>query len=246
MNTSTVRIAHAMRSAGMLAIEARGLAKEFGRVPVLLHVDLSVTRGSVCALLGDRGSGKTTVLNILSGQMRPARGEAFVCGVHVTRDGGRAAGRAGLMPQKPRFFDWMTGRETLQYTGRFFNLSAARIDDRATDLLDLVGLSAADERRIETYTDGMRQRVGIARALMGGPEVLLLDEPASLLDPAEREAVLNIIARLRGGVTVLFSARTAQDAERVADQVVLLEHGCCVAQSSGARHPAGLSALPPA
>ncbi len=222
-------------SAPAPAIEVRRLTKEFGRVPALQGVDFTVPRGGVCAVLGGAGAGKTTLLQILAGRVRPTCGEALVRGTDVAGDIARSARRVGLLQQTPRFFGWMTGREALQYAGRFFSLSAARIEQRATDLLGLVDLSAAGEQRVDDYQRGMKQRLGIAQALVGAPDVLLLDEPAAGLEPFEREQVLRTIRRLGSGVTVLLTSRCVDDASDLASAVVFLERGHAVAYfTSGA------------
>jgi ABC-2 type transport system ATP-binding protein len=139
--------------------------------------------------------------------------------------------RIGFLRQDPRFYRWMTGRETLQFTGMFFDLDAAAIDRRADELLDLVDLADAANRTMGGYSGGMRQRLGIAQALMGTPQVLLLDEPCSALDPAGRYEVIQIMERLRGSTTVFYSTHILQDVERVADHVAIIRDGQRVLQA---------------
>ena len=214
-----------------LAIETCKLRKEFGPVKALRGLDLRVPRGSIFGFLGPNGAGKTTALSILAGLSQPSEGTARVCGHDAVHDGMAVRERIGFLRQDPRFYAWMTGKETLTFTGRFFNFDKATIDRRSDELLTLVDLTAAGGRKMGGYSGGMRQRLGIAQALMGQPEVLLLDEPCSSLDPAGRYEVVQIMERLRGSTTVFYSTHILQDVERVADDVAIVSHGECIRQA---------------
>jgi ABC-2 type transport system ATP-binding protein len=216
---------------GDATIEVRGLTKQFGPVMALRGLDLEVPTGSVFGFLGPNGAGKTTALSILVGLSRPTAGEVRVLGSDAVKDGMAVRRRIGFLRQDPRFYNWMTGRETLQFTGRFFDLDVNECDHLADELLDLVDLFGAADRKMAGYSGGMRQRLGIAQALMGRPEVLLLDEPSSALDPAGRFEVLQIMARLAGRTTILYSTHILQDVERVADHVAIISEGQRVLQA---------------
>jgi ABC-2 type transport system ATP-binding protein len=214
-----------------VAIEVRGLGKRFGSVTALDGLDLTVPAGSVFGFLGPNGAGKTTALSILAGLAHPSAGEARIRGLDVVRDGTEVRRRIGFLRQDPRFYTWMTGREVLEFTGRFFDQDDAEIRRQAESLLALVELGGAAERRMGSYSGGMRQRLGIAQALMGHPDVLLLDEPCASLDPAGRLEVIQIMERLRGSVTVFYSTHILQDVERVADEVAIVSRGRRVLQA---------------
>ena len=130
----------------------------------------------------------------------------------------------GYLAQDPRFYDWMTGRETLRYVARFRAADAGR-EQRISHLLERVGLAAAGDRRTSTYSGGMRQRLGIAQALVGRPAVILLDEPVSALDPIGRKDVLELMQELKGETTVFYSTHILDDVQRVSDYVAILDHG---------------------
>jgi ABC-2 type transport system ATP-binding protein len=213
------------------AIEVRGLTKTYGAVTALNGLDLEVPPGSVFGFLGPNGAGKTTALSILIGLSAPTAGTARIGGRDVVTDGMAVRRRTGFLRQDPRFYGWMTGKETLRFTGRFFDHDAAEIDRRADDLLDVVDLTHAASRKVGGYSGGMRQRLGIAQALMGKPEVLLLDEPCSALDPVGRFEVIGILERLRGATTVCYSTHILQDVERVADHVAIIAGGRRVLQA---------------
>jgi len=213
------------------AIRVCALEKRFGKVTALAGLDLEAPHGSVFGFLGPNGAGKTTALSILAGLATPSRGQACVYGRDIATDGLAVRRTIGFLRQDPRFYTWMTGRETLRFTGRFFDMSAAAIERRASELLELVDLNSAADRKMGGYSGGMRQRLGIAQALMGNPRLLLLDEPCSALDPAGRLEVIQIMERLRGSVTVCYSTHILQDVERVADEVAIVVRGKRVLQA---------------
>ena len=207
------------------AIEARGLSKRFGAILALDRLDLVVPRGSVFGLLGPNGAGKTTTIRILTGLARPTEGGASVAGVQVGLDEPELHRRVGYLDQDPRFYSWMTGRELLELVGRLHGLAGPELRSRVGEMLARAGLVAAAERRIGGYSGGMRQRLGIAQALLHRPDILFLDEPVSSLDPEGRRDLLELIAGLRGEATVVFSTHVLSDVERICDRVAILDRG---------------------
>src|SRR5215213_7333531 len=167
------------------AISTAGLTKHYPGVQALTDLTLDVPAGSIYGFLGPNGAGKSTTLKILGGLIRPTAGTASVAGIPLT-DGAGYRQQVGYLAQEPRFYDWMTGRETLRFVASLSpdptTGDAAWIDKS----LARVGLADAGDRRTKTYSGGMRQRLGIAQALIGRPQVLLLDEPVSALDPIGR------------------------------------------------------------
>jgi ABC-2 type transport system ATP-binding protein len=208
-----------------MAIEARGLSKRFGAIVALDHLDLAVPRGSVFGLLGPNGAGKTTTIRILTGLARPTAGSASVAGVNVDLDEPELHRRVGYLDQDPRFYSWMKGRELLELVGRLHGLTGPELRSRVGEMLTRTGLASAGERRIGGYSGGMRQRLGIAQALLHGPDILFLDEPVSSLDPEGRRDLLELIAGLRGDATVVFSTHVLSDVERICDRVAILDRG---------------------
>jgi ABC-2 type transport system ATP-binding protein len=210
------------------AIEARGLTRRFGPILALDRLDLDVPRGSVFGLLGPNGAGKTTTIH-LTGLARPTGGSASVAGV---RSGSTAElrRRLGYLDQDPRFYGWMRGRELLELVGRLHGLTGSTLHARVDEMLERTGLRAAADRRIGGYSGGMRQRLGIAQALVHRPEILFLDEPVSSLDPEGRRDLLVLIAGLGGEATVIFSTHVLDDVERVCDRVAILDRGRLVTE----------------
>jgi len=212
------------------AIELRGLTKRFGDAIALDGVDLVVRPGVVFGFLGRNGAGKTTALRILSGLARPTAGTARVLGHDVERATDAIRARIGFLPDVPGFYPWMTAREYLEFAGRLFGLDKATLDARATALLEMAGLASVTTR-VGGFSRGMKQRLGIAQALINAPSLLMLDEPTSALDPIGRREVLEMVASLRGRTTVFFSTHILADVERVCDAVAILERGRVVASA---------------
>ena len=213
------------------AIKVSALTKVFGSTRALDGVDLEVDEGSVFGFLGPNGAGKTTTLRILTGLAHPTSGSARVFHSDVVHQSMRVRAQVGFLPDVPGYYGWMTAEEFLRFTGRLFGLSGSTLDDRIASLLDLAGLSGV-KQRVGGYSRGMKQRLGIAQALVNTPRLLMLDEPTSALDPMGRKDVLEMIAALRGRTTVFFSTHILSDVERVCDTVAILDKGRVVRQAS--------------
>jgi ABC-2 type transport system ATP-binding protein len=213
------------------AIELRGLTKRFGSTLALDHVDLVVPPGLVFGFLGRNGAGKTTALRILSGLAGPTAGTAHVLGHEVTHAPNAVRSRIGFLPDVPGLYPWLTAREYLILVGRLFEIDSATIATRADALLEMAGLASVTAR-VGGFSRGMKQRLGIAQALINAPSLLMLDEPTSALDPIGRREVLEMIASLRGRTTVFFSTHILADVERVCDAVAILESGRVVASAN--------------
>ncbi|HEX6867902.1 MAG TPA: ABC transporter ATP-binding protein [Candidatus Limnocylindrales bacterium] len=206
------------------AISTAGLTKHYPGVAALTDLSLEVPHGSIYGFLGPNGAGKTTAIKMLAGLTRPTSGTASVAGIPVTAGPGYRR-EVGYLAQEPRFYDWMTGRETLSFIASLYPETERADAGTVAATLDLVGLADAADRKTSTYSGGMRQRLGIAQALIGSPSVLLLDEPVSALDPIGRREVLDLMRALRGEVTVFYSTHILDDVERVSDHVAILDGG---------------------
>lgn len=215
------------------AIVVERLVRRYpGGVLALDGLDLSVPAGSVFGLLGPNGAGKTTCLRLLAGLTRPTSGRASVTGIDPAIDPIGVRSRLGYLEQDPRAYGWMTGREQLRLVGELHGLSGPALEGAIDDALGRVALREAADRRAGTYSGGMRQRLGIAAALVHRPPVIVLDEPVSALDPEGRRDVLGLIASLRGETTVLFSSHVLGDVERICDRVAILDHGHLVVEGA--------------
>ena len=205
------------------AISMDGLTKHYPGVQALTDLNLDVPTGTVFGFLGPNGAGKTTALRVLAGLARATSGSATIAGVPVSAAGEHRR-HLGYLAQDPRFYGWMTGRETLRYVASFRGVESDR-EAQISALLERVGIAEAGDRRTSTYSGGMRQRLGIAQALVGQPAVILLDEPVSALDPIGRKDVLDLMRELKGETTVFYSTHILDDVQRVSDHVAILDHG---------------------
>jgi ABC-2 type transport system ATP-binding protein len=212
-------------------IQVEALHKHYGAVHALDGLNMTVEPGMVFGFLGPNGAGKTTTLRILTGLARSTSGRASVAGVDLATDGRALRRRIGFLPEEPAFYPWMTPREFLAYLGRLHGLSTPERSARVKELLELVNLADAGKRRIGGFSRGMRQRLGLAAALLHRPEVLLLDEPISALDPSGRKEILDLIEGLRGECTVLMSSHILADVERVCNVVGIIARGRMIVQS---------------
>ncbi len=207
------------------AIRTEGLSRRYGDVQAVDALDLVVPQGSIFGFLGRNGAGKTTMIRLITGLARPDAGRAWVNGVETTDGDERGRNQFGYLPQEPAFYTWMTAAEYLDHVGRLFGLPAAERRERVAELLRLVDLEGAARRRAGGFSGGMKQRLGLAGALVHRPQVLILDEPMAGLDPAGRRDVLDLMETLRGQVTIFFSTHILADVERVCDTVGILHEG---------------------
>jgi len=182
--------------------------------------------GSIFGFLGPNGAGKTTTIKILLGLALPTAGDCAIFDVPVEKFSAASRREVGYLAQDPSYPGWMTGREVLQFVGRLYPQASRPVPDRVRDALRLVDLEGAADRSCGGYSAGMRQRLGIAQALMGDPRLVVLDEPSSSLDPIGRRDVLDILRSLRSrGIAVFYSTHILDDVERVADYVAIMKDG---------------------
>ena len=212
------------------AVRTRGLTKSYRQpwtgkiVPGLDDLTLTVERGEVMGYLGPNGAGKTTTLKLLTGLLKPTRGEAWLLGESIDRVASRR--RLGFLPEQPYFYEYLTGLEYLELAGQLSGLAGHEAHQRARRWLDRVGLGARPQLILRKYSKGMLQRLGLAAALVHDPELLILDEPMSGLDPFGRRDVRDLILEQRErGKTVLFSSHVLPDVERLCDRVAIVLRG---------------------
>ncbi len=212
------------------AIVAEGLRKSFGEVKALDGVDLAAPAGTVLALLGPNGAGKTTVVRILTTLLDPDGGQAWVAGFDVVREAARLRSVIGLAGQYAAVDENLTGRENLQLVGQLYHLGGAEATRRADALLERFDLTGAANRTVKTYSGGMRRRLDLGASLVGGPQLLLLDEPTTGLDPRGRidlwDAIRGLVA---DGTDVLLTTQYLEEADQLARHVVIIDHGRVIA-----------------
>ncbi|TVR28431.1 MAG: ATP-binding cassette domain-containing protein [Ilumatobacter sp.] len=214
-------------------IRARGLRKQYGDVVALDGLDLDVERGTVLGLLGPNGAGKTTCVRILATLLDPDGGTAEIAGIDVRVDPDGVRRRLGLSGQYAAVDEYLTGFENLVMVGRLYGFPRRRARERADELLARFDLSDAAHRPSKTYSGGMRRRLDLAGALVAHPDVLVLDEPTTGLDPRSRLEMWDVIRELvQGGTTLLLTTQYLEEADVLADHIVVIDHGHAIARGT--------------
>src|SRR5436189_2577758 len=207
-------------------IRAQGLTKRYGATVAVDHIDLDVSVGEIVGILGPNGSGKTTTILMLLGLTEPSEGRAEVAGFDPLRDPLEVKRRVGYLPDSVGFYEGLSARDNLAYTGRLAGLSRREIDQRFTEALARVGLPDVGRNRVATFSRGMRQRLGLAEVLMKRPSIAILDEPTATLDPHSTQEFLGMIRGLRAdGTAVLLSSHHLDQVQSVCDRVALFNQG---------------------
>ena len=208
------------------ALALRGVSKRFGAKLAVAGVDLDVPQGSFFGLLGPNGAGKTTTLSMVVGLLRPDAGRVWVLGHDVWADPVAAKQRLGALPDGVRLFDRLTGPELLAYTGLLRGMDPATVDQRATELLDVLALADAGRTLVVDYSAGMRKKIALACALLHAPRLLVLDEPFEAVDPVSAALIRDILGRfVAGGGTVIFASHVMEVVQRLCTHVAILDHG---------------------
>ena len=208
----------------MNMLEITDLKKSFGDKKVLQGLELSVPENSIFGFIGKNGAGKTTVMKTILGLLKADSGQITVNGEKVVY-GQTATNRfIGYLPDVPSFYSFMTPMEYLRFCGEITGLDSKETESRARELLELVGLSH-EKHRIKGFSRGMKQRLGIAQALLNRPKLLICDEPTSALDPVGRKEILDILLTVKDQTTVLFSTHILSDVERICSDVAFLDNG---------------------
>jgi ABC-2 type transport system ATP-binding protein len=212
--------------AGNIVIRAQGLTKRYGTTLAVDHVDFAVRAGEIVGILGPNGSGKTTTILMLLGLTEPSEGHAEVAGFDPLREPLEVKRRVGYLPDQVGFYDYLSARDNLAYTGRLAGLGRDEIDERLAEALQRVGLPDVARDRVATFSRGMRQRLGLAEILMKRPSVAILDEPTATLDPHSTHEFLGMIRGLKAdGTAVLLSSHHLDQVQSVCDRVALFRRG---------------------
>ncbi|OEH53101.1 ABC transporter ATP-binding protein [Oceanobacillus sp. E9] len=212
----------------MELLKASDLVKSFGSKNAVNGINFDIEEGRCVALLGPNGAGKTTTLKMLSGLLEPTSGSIDFKG-EKAKD---LRQFIGYLPQYPTFFNWMSGKEFLVFAGQLAKLNRKEAEKRSEELLERVGLTNAKKRKIGGYSGGMKQRLGLAQALIHRPKLLILDEPVSALDPLGRREVLDMMREIKEETTILFSTHVLHDAEEISDDILIINAGEIVISGS--------------
>ena len=214
-------------------VEVEGVARSFGETKALRGVDLTVPEAGVVALLGPNGAGKTTLVRILSTLLEPDAGSARVAGFDVVKQPTAVRRCIGTAGQYAAVDETLTGRENLEMVGRLSRLSKKKAAERAAEVLERVSLTDAADRPLKTYSGGMRRRIDLGAGLVAHPQVLLLDEPTTGLDPANRMDLWAYLRELVAeGATILLTTQYLEEADQLANEVVVIDHGSVIAEGT--------------
>jgi ABC-2 type transport system ATP-binding protein len=208
----------------MDTLEIRGLTKSFGGRKAVDNISFSVPENCVFGFIGANGAGKTTTMKMVLGLLDADSGEIDVCGERVRFGATNTNRLMGYLSDVPEFYNYMRPKEYLKLCGEIVGLDNAAIKKRSDELLELVGLSDAN-KKIGAFSRGMKQRLGMAQALLGEPKLLICDEPTSALDPIGRKEILDILRQIKGKTTVIFSTHILSDVERICDRVAVINSG---------------------
>ncbi|MBT0653014.1 ABC transporter ATP-binding protein [Geomobilimonas luticola] len=213
-----------MHALEIVTLSKRYLGKRLKRVDALQDLSLEVRTGEVFGFLGPNGAGKSTTIKTVMGQIKPTAGHASIFGRPATESSSRL--RVGYLPENPSFYEFLTGREYLHFVGKTFSLNNSMITEQSEHVLELLELTHAADRPIKGYSKGMVQRLGLAQAMLHDPDLYVLDEPMSGLDPLGRALVKEIIKNLKKqGKTIFFSTHITADIEVVCDRVGIIAKG---------------------
>lgn len=208
-----------------MMIHCENVTKKYRSVQALNGISFSIEGNGCFGFLGRNGAGKTTAIRILAGLLKPTSGIVKVNGLDVEKEKEKLAEGMGYLPQHPSFYEYMTGKEWMQWVGQLFRLEKKTIEERSESLLRDCGIWEARNRKISGYSGGMKQRLGLAQALMNQPKLLILDEPVSALDPVGRHEMLTMIMRLKENMMIFMSSHILEDVEKIADHIIMIDRG---------------------
>lgn len=208
-------------------IEVKNLYKKIGRKNILEDLNFKVKKGDICGFLGPNGSGKTTAIRIITGLSHATKGDILIGGQNVKENREKALKNVGAIVESPILFSYMSGRKNLINLARLSNMKKQERENRVEEVLNIVGLSKRGDDKVKTYSLGMKQRLGIAQALLNNPEIIILDEPTNGLDPIGMKELRELILKLREekGMTFLISSHLLDELQKICDSLVVIREG---------------------
>ncbi|RKW21274.1 ABC transporter ATP-binding protein, partial [Candidatus Gracilibacteria bacterium] len=211
-------------------LEIKNLSKKFGKKEVLKNVSFSVGEGEIYGFLGPNGAGKTTTMKNILGFLKPSSGEIKIFGKNIFDE--KSKNEIGFMPENTYLYKYLTGKEFLEFNGKFFGLDGQNLDKKVENLLKKLGLEQAGDKFLKDYSKGMLQRIGLAQAIINEPKLLFLDEPMSGLDPIGRKMVKDLIVELnKAGTTIFFNTHILADVESICDKISIIHNGEIIVES---------------
>lgn len=213
-------------------LKVERLKKTFNQKEVISNVNLTIEKGIIYGLIGKNGAGKTTIMTMILGQLKPDQGKIYVDGIKVEPGGEKTNQVIGYAPDIPSFYNYMTGQEYLEFCAKITHFKSSDLSKYVRSILKKVGLTDVDVKKIKNYSRGMKQRLGIAQALLSKPKLLICDEPTSALDPTGRKEILELLVSLKEEMTIVLSTHILSDIEKICDKVGFLSHGKIVKEGN--------------
>ncbi|HDR4881112.1 TPA: ABC transporter ATP-binding protein [Bacillus cereus] len=204
-----------------MKLEIKNVTKVFKRKIAVNNFSMELQAGECVGLIGPNGAGKSTLIKVISDITNPTAGEVLLNGIKISK----MKSEIGYLPQYPNFFHWMTARETLTFMGQLSGLKKEELSKSIPKMLEKVGLKEEENAKVSTFSGGMKQRLGIAQALLHKPSLIVMDEPVSALDPIGRREVLNLIKEIKKDTTILLSTHILSDAEEICERFVIIKDG---------------------
>lgn len=212
-------------SSRQVMINIEGLSKSFGKIQALDNLNLDIKKGELLGIIGPNGAGKTTAIRLTCCILQPDQGDILVDGYSIHQDPLKIKSIIGYLPEEPNLYERFKARDLLKYFAELYGVPKADINPRIDELLELVGMTHRAEDRINTFSKGLRQRIGIVRALVHDPDVIIFDEPTMGLDPATSQKIRNFIHQLKGDKTMILCTHYMDEADQLCDRVALLDQG---------------------
>ncbi|MBU3183381.1 ABC transporter ATP-binding protein [Clostridium estertheticum] len=213
-------------------IKLDNVDKIFGKRKIIENVSFEIFEGDICGFIGPNGAGKTTIIKMITGLITPTKGKVFIKSINVIKDREKALTKVGALVESPIFFNYMTGRKNLQNLARLnFEMNRKKQLEKVEEVLEIVGLKTKDEDRgadkVKTYSLGMKQRLGIAQALLNNPKIVILDEPANGLDPIGMKDLRKLILKLKGkyGITFFISSHLLDELQKICNRYLIIKEG---------------------
>ncbi|MCO0596383.1 ABC transporter ATP-binding protein [Peribacillus butanolivorans] len=204
-----------------MKLEIKNVTKKFKEKTAVNNFSMELQSGECVGLIGPNGAGKSTLIKVIADIIDPSRGEVLLGGKKISK----MKREIGYLPQYPNFFQWMTAKETLTFMGQLSGIKKEELTRSIPEIMSKVGLSGEENSKVRTFSGGMKQRLGIAQALLHKPSLIVMDEPVSALDPIGRREVLNIIEEIKKETTILLSTHILSDAEEICERFVIIKNG---------------------
>jgi ABC-2 type transport system ATP-binding protein len=215
------------------AIQVQDLHKDFGEIYAVKGVDFGIQRGEVFSLLGPNGAGKSTTISMITGLLRPTKGDAIILGHSISKDPQKVKAALGVVPQDIAIYEDLSAQENLIFWGKMYGIRGSALKKRVNEILDIVGLTGRQKGRVEKFSGGMKRRLNVGIALLHEPDIVIMDEPTVGIDPQSRRKILDSVLDLnKKGMTVLYTTHNMEEAQELSDRIAIMDYGKIIASGT--------------